>query len=270
MLSKIGCRLRDLRTVNVYGRFLQSPPGLIFCKSHVTSTEKAEKVHGRTEKVTPVNSKEGYQIVYRFPYIVGVRMFSRLKIYQTIVTLALIPIDLVLYVKNLASWNTCLSTFALSTFASVMLFVISNATQKVVGLTAISVDQSTVRFSHLSFFGKRRDVFVPVEDIIPFSDAGENADDIYTKIKLFSNPKFVLYLPMRYGLVENKDMFQLIFGSKIWPICKLIIILNGSMFGLFSLIVRREMLEILIYVSDTLWYCNSCNTQLSQILLACH
>lgn len=217
MLSGICCHLRNLRTFNVYGRFLQTPPapGLIFCQNHATATEKAENVHQRADKVNHLNSNEGYRVVYRFPYIVGMRLFSRLKIYQTFVTVVLIPTDLVLYAMNLASWNTCVRSFAGSAFASVMLYVISYATQKVVGLTAINADRSTVRFSHLSFFGKRRDVFVPVEDIIPFSDLGENADDLYSKIKRFSDPKFVLYLPMRHGLVENKDMFQLIFGSKI-------------------------------------------------------
>lgn len=157
-------------------------------------------------------SSADFKVIYRFPYIRLVRLITRMKLYQTGLTVFAIPPTLYAYASGVVSLNACMATASIGTFASVMLIVMSNFLQRFVGLLAVSESLPYARLSHLTFWGKRHDVFVPCEDFVPLSDISENTNDIYLKVRRYSTQD-VYYLSLRFGHTENVRELQKLFGS---------------------------------------------------------
>jgi len=152
-----------------------------------------------------------FTVFYRFPYITTARFISRLKLYQTAVVVIAVPPTVYCYNIGAIGIEPCVGIIATSTLALTMLYVFTNFFQRVVGLVALSSDEKLVRLSHLTFFGGRNDVVVPVDDIVPLSDTSEISNDIFVKVRRYSTTD-TLYMSLLYGHVENAKTFQKIFG----------------------------------------------------------
>jgi len=152
-----------------------------------------------------------FTVFYRFPYITTARFISRLKLYQTAVVVLAVPPTIYYYNIGDIALEPCVGIITMSTVALVMLYIFANFFQRVVGLVALSSDEKLVRLSHLTFFGGRNDVFVPVDDIVPLSDTSEVSNDIFVKVRRYSTTD-TLYMSLLYGRIENAETFQKIFG----------------------------------------------------------
>lgn len=153
-----------------------------------------------------------FKIIYRFPYIRAARLVTRLKLYQTGVTVIAIPPACYAYLTDIIDLNACIATMSIASFASLMLVIMSNLLQRVLGLVAVNNELQCARFSHLNFWGRRRDVYVPFEDIMTLSDISENKDDIFVKIRRFSNKDF-FYLSFRLGRIDDLKELQMLIGN---------------------------------------------------------
>jgi len=169
--------------------------------------------HTSTKNATQANHYADVQfsVFYRFPFITTVRLLSRLKIYQTAVSVLLAPAMTYCYQIGAIELPLCIGAFSISTFALVMLYIISNFCQRVIGLAALSGDRKLVRLSHLTFFGGRNDLVVPVEDVVPFSDIGEDYTKMFVTVRRYSTAD-KLYMSLVYGRAENIEAFQQVFG----------------------------------------------------------
>ncbi|XP_063853665.1 transmembrane protein 186-like [Scylla paramamosain] len=92
-------------------------------------------------------------------------------------------------------------TLAVGTLALGMLGIMGEAFRRVIGILYLSDDEQLVKISHLSFFGRRIDVVLPIQDIVPLSDSGERVSDAF----------FVLSL--RFGGVVDASGFEKVFGK---------------------------------------------------------
>lgn len=96
-----------------------------------------------------------------------------------------------------------------------MLIFMSRYIQRIVGRIAINKSQTTVRLSHLTFWGKRKDEYIEVENFIPFSDmTGEEPFKGILHVKTYQNPKdhYILFVG-KYGNILDKESFVTIFGK---------------------------------------------------------
>lgn len=152
-----------------------------------------------------------FTVFYRFPYIVAARFIQRLKLYQTGLVVAAVPPTVYYYNIGAVAFQPCMGVLAVSTLAMTMLYIFANFFQRVVGLVALSDDKKLVRLSHLTFFGGRNDVIVPVDDIVPFSDSFERSGDVFVKVRRYSTSD-TLYMTLVYGHIENVDAFKRVFG----------------------------------------------------------
>ena len=157
------------------------------------------------------NAGVQFAVFYRFPYITAARFISRLKLYQTAVVVLAVPPAIYYYNIGEINLESCVGVTAVSTLALVMLYVAANFFQRVVGLVALSNDEKLVRFSHLTFFGGRRDIVVPVSDVVPLSDLDEHCNDVFVKVRRYSTSD-TLYMSLMYGQVEHAETFQKVFG----------------------------------------------------------
>jgi len=135
-----------------------------------------------------------------------VRVICRLKIYQTALTLAAIPVT---YVTHDAS--AALAVGCLGAFAATMLYVMGEFFRRFVGFLYLRRDSQVLKVAHLTFWGGRRDQLMPVSDVMPFSELPDLASDVYFKLRRYSSPE-TFNVSLRFGGVTNREKLEAVFG----------------------------------------------------------
>lgn len=72
--------------------------------------------------------------------------------------------------------------------------------------------QSTLKVSHLTFWGRRHDLYLPVSDVMTIGDSGDSVNETILKLKRYSSPE-KLYYSTHFGRVVDKPGFEKVFGS---------------------------------------------------------
>lgn len=181
---------------------------LLFTSAAALSTKDLSNV----DKKKIARDVEDYQMIYKFPYIVLARAICRLKIYQTAVCGFAVPAVGSLAYNGVLSTQIFAATAALGGLAFVMLFVMGEIFRRTVGHIYFSASKDTVKVSHLTFWGNRKDIIIPIDDLVPIADTSDIPSDIYVHLLRFSNPKDSLYLFLRFGGIRNVEKFTYALG----------------------------------------------------------
>lgn len=175
------------------------------------STRSSHDVENANESLNKYGNN--YQMIYKFPYIVQCRTVSRLKIYQTAITSIAIPVAGYLTHVGTVDIQGFLATASIGGLATVMLVVMGEFFRRLVGIIYYNPSEDSVKISHLSFWGNRKDIYVPLDDIVPLTDTDDNPMDIYVKLLRYSKPKSKLYLSLKFGGILDSEKFVEVFGS---------------------------------------------------------
>jgi len=162
---------------------------------------------------TPSSKFPGFTPIFVSPHIRTIQFVCRLKLYTTGVILACLPISFYLLSSDqiLPSQVGVSAGFAVSTL--VVLGLVGEYFRKFVGILYLSEDKTQVIVSHNSFFGRRKDVVIDVEDIVPLADSPETVDDLVWKIRLYSGDPKSYYISTRFGGISSRKGFREIFGE---------------------------------------------------------
>nr|XP_055074003.1 transmembrane protein 186 [Misgurnus anguillicaudatus] len=171
----------------------------------------------RTVQIQPVAfcsdlASRKYNLIYAFPPIKGLRALSRLKLMQTGITVILLPTVYYLYLQGDASATLLTYTTCIAGFAGVMLYSISHYVRRVVGMMYLDSTQTILKVSHLTFWGHRRDIYVPVSDVMTLGDTGDTKGEVILRMKRYSSSD-TMFFSTRLGRVVDKDAFGKVFGS---------------------------------------------------------
>ncbi|KAB5526151.1 hypothetical protein PHYPO_G00148440 [Pangasianodon hypophthalmus] len=153
-----------------------------------------------------------YTLIYAFPAIRGLRALSRLKLAQTGITGVLLPAVYYFYLQGQASFSLLSYTTGIAAFAGIMLYTISYYVRRVVGMMYLDHTHTTLKVAHLSFWGLRRDVYLPVSDVMTLGDTGDSPGEVILKLKRYSCSD-TLYFSTRLGRVLDKNGFEKVFGT---------------------------------------------------------
>ncbi|KTF84571.1 hypothetical protein cypCar_00020569, partial [Cyprinus carpio] len=153
-----------------------------------------------------------YSPIYTFPAIRGLRALSRLKLMQTGITVVLLPAVYYLYLQGQASVTLLSYSTGIAGFAGVMLYSISHYVRRVVGMMYLDSTQTVLKVSHLTFWGHRRDMYVPVSDVMTLGDSGDSKGEPILHLKRYSCSD-TMYFSTRLGRVVDKSAFEKVFGS---------------------------------------------------------
>ncbi|XP_028310970.1 transmembrane protein 186 [Gouania willdenowi] len=153
-----------------------------------------------------------FTMIYTFPHIKLLRAVSRLKLLQTAITIIILPPVFVLYFQGSVPLFFVTYSTGIAMFAGVMLYTISHFVRRVVGMMYLDPSQTTLKVSHLTFWGKRHDIFLPVSDVMTLSDTGDALSEVIIKLKRYSSSE-TLYFSTHYGRVVDMEGFQKVFGS---------------------------------------------------------
>lgn len=170
-----------------------------------------------TPKITTLvrysdQSSQKYSLIYTLPHIRLLRAVSRLKLIQTAITLVILPPVYVLYFQGNVSLFLVGYSTGIALFAGVMLWVASHLFRRVVGMMYLDPSLTTLKVSHLTFWGKRRDIYLPVSDVMTIGDTGDSATETILRLKCYSSAE-TFYFSTRFGRVVDKEGFEKVFGS---------------------------------------------------------
>ncbi|XP_029991553.1 transmembrane protein 186 [Sphaeramia orbicularis] len=170
-----------------------------------------------TPKITPMvgcttSTTQKYTMIYRLPHIKLLRAVSRLKLLQTAITVVILPPVYILYFHGDVSFFFVSYSTGLALFAGVMLYTASHFFRRVVGMMYLDPTQTTLKVSHLTFWGKRNDIFLPVSDVMTIGDAGDSVGETIMKLRRYSSPQ-TFYFSTYFGRVLDKEAFEKVFGN---------------------------------------------------------
>ncbi|XP_064178767.1 transmembrane protein 186 [Anguilla rostrata] len=153
-----------------------------------------------------------FTLIYSFPAIRILRVISRLKLAQTGITMLLLPPVHYLYYQGQVTYTLMCYSTGIAVFAAIMLYSLSHYLRRVVGMIYLDNSKTTLKVSHLTFWGNRRDLYLPVTDVMTLGDTGDSKNEPLLCLKRYSCPD-TLYFSTRFGHVMDKQGFELVFGK---------------------------------------------------------
>ncbi|XP_021267126.1 transmembrane protein 186 [Numida meleagris] len=163
------------------------------------------------QKVGDGRSEE-FSVVYRFPGIKYCRVLSRLKLLQTATTLLVLPPVCYLHLQQQLSQAVLLYTAGIALFAGVMLYGMSYFFRRIIGLIYLSESGRTVRVAHLTFWGRRNDIYCPLETVMTLDEVGDARGELLLQFKRYNSAE-ILYFTIKYGQIVDRQKFRQIFGE---------------------------------------------------------
>ncbi|KAM8879135.1 transmembrane protein 186 [Spinachia spinachia] len=172
----------------------------------------------RINKVTALvrcsdSSANRYSMIYTLPHIRLLRTLSRMKLLQTAITVIILPPVYIFYFQGVVPFALVSYTTCIALFAGVMLYTASHFFRRVVGRMYLDPSQTTLKVSHLTFWGRRHDLYLPVSDVMTIADTGDSVNETIVRLKRFSGPQ-TLYFSPRFGRVVDKQAFEKVFGTQ--------------------------------------------------------
>lgn len=163
--------------------------------------------------------------IYRFPYIGALKIVIKFKVYLTGFTTAIVLNRLYNSISGL-SFSTTPTTVALSAISLTGLLFIGNAFRKLVCQIYVSPDMNFVRMCRFSFFGRRIDMVLPREQVVPLTETNISTVRNLFCILEFTHPQKIdlnhdtiefydqyFYLPLRFGRILDRDRFEETMGK---------------------------------------------------------
>ncbi|XP_061888330.1 transmembrane protein 186 [Entelurus aequoreus] len=157
-------------------------------------------------------STQKFDVFYKFPHMKLCRAISRIKLLQTGITVVILPPVYILYFMGDASLFLVNYSTGVAVFAGVMLYTASHFLRRVVGMMYLDSSKTTLRVSHLTFWGQRHDIYIPVSDVKTLGDTGDSLKESILKLKRYSTPQ-TFYFSTHFGRVVDKLQFEKVFGK---------------------------------------------------------
>ena len=163
-----------------------------------------------------------FRPIFRFAYIPIIVSICRLKVYMTAGVCGFSPVILYNAIYQNLDPQIWYNFGILLGFSVGTLGFFGEFFRRCVCIVYINKDDSTVKLSHMSFWGKRKDVEIPLNDIVPLSETSERVGWIFWKIRFYENSiaskavdRSALIICTRFGNVIEDDALVKIFGNEI-------------------------------------------------------
>lgn len=190
--------------------------------STIAQNEIKEKIQQITKnnpkKVKQLEQKydilNDYRCIYRFKAIKHIRVISRLKIYQTFMTVSLGLVSYPLYINETLTLDTLIYFNIASGIGLVTLYGISRLLINVICAMYVNKDETKILISHLNFWARRSNIEVPVKDLKPFVYSMEDLNSLILRLSL-KNMDGKMYFSLRLAEFYDRKIFKkLLFMEK--------------------------------------------------------
>ena len=97
-------------------------------------------------------------------------------------------------------------------FSSLALLISGEWMRRVIGIIYIDkTDLKTVKFAHISFWGKRKELLVNIDDIKFFSDTSQKETanhNVFWKVQFYDPKLSTMFISTKYGGIADPDKFR--------------------------------------------------------------
>lgn len=180
----------------------------------LSAKENKKKEESDDGKVPDVNNPQDWVTVYRFDQIKTAQILCRAKVWQTFITGGFLSSSAYAYLVGSSHLEPLINTSAVCSFACVMLYIFGNIFNKIIGFAYVSYDKKWLKISHLTFWGKRSNIKMPIEDLEPLPTDSSSAR-MYQVMYRKTVPRFRLFLPLLHCRIYDIDMFELSFKTSV-------------------------------------------------------
>ncbi|KAI8037464.1 transmembrane protein 186 [Drosophila gunungcola] len=155
-----------------------------------------------------------WRTVYSLPSIRIVAAFSKLKVYQAVITAAGTPIAFALGNAGQLSTDALAIYAAVGISGLVTLTLASFAAKNLVGFIYVNEQQDLLKLAYVDFWGRRQETLVDTDDLLPSWELGSPSRlRFVSTICLRSDPKQRYKLLNRFGHVSDPHVFEGLFGT---------------------------------------------------------
>lgn len=165
-------------------------------------------------KVPDVNNPQDWVTVYRFDQIKTAQILCRAKVWQTFITGGFFSSSAYAYLVGSSNLEPLINTSGVCCFACVMLYIFGNIFNKIIGFAYVSHDKKWLKLSHLTFWGKRCNIKIPIDDLEPLPTDSSSAK-MYQVMYRRTDPKFRLILPLICCTISDTEVLELAFKIPI-------------------------------------------------------
>uniref|UniRef100_A0A6P7G718 Transmembrane protein 186 n=1 Tax=Diabrotica virgifera virgifera TaxID=50390 RepID=A0A6P7G718_DIAVI len=154
------------------------------------------------------SSKSNFNTVYRLPFIKYFSVINRVKFYQTVLTGITIPTSFALNLMNLISTETFQVISIIGLTGCISLYGAGHVTSKFIGFIYYDEERDVAKIAYVDFWGWRKDVEMPVSDIVPSEDIPFSVTNkLYMKFKRYSTPEVLKY-NLRLGIIYDGEQLK--------------------------------------------------------------
>ncbi|KAL4240851.1 hypothetical protein ACF0H5_001636 [Mactra antiquata] len=149
--------------------------------------------------------------IFRYKKILYARGLSRLKIYQTAFGVASLPFLGYSYSVGAITSGAAGNAVFVLTLSTAMLYALSLLIQKMVCILKFDKATQTVHISHLTFWGQRRDISLPLSSFEPTTDSNQNQTQGVIRLQTYDKKEsFLIVLDSCTEKVkkEVKELFE--------------------------------------------------------------
>ena len=165
------------------------------------------------ERIPDINNSSDWVTIYKFNQIKTAKFMCKVKMYQTGLTVLFASSSIYAYFDASSNLEGCLNTTAICAFACVMLYIFGNIFNKMIGFAYVSrqdEERKWIKLSHLTFWGRRRNVKMPLEDLLPLP-SDSSTTTLYQVMYQHSDPKIRFILPLRFATIYDPQEFERCF-----------------------------------------------------------
>ncbi|XP_018091765.1 transmembrane protein 186 isoform X2 [Xenopus laevis] len=162
--------------------------------------------------ITDISNTKEFTLIYRFPGIKYCRAISRIKLLQTALTVLFLPPMYYYYFQGQVTGFCVAYSSGIALFAGVMLYCLSFYLRRIIGMMYLNAAGTTLKVSHLTFWGRRRDMYIAADDVKVLSESGDHIREVVRQFKRYSIPD-TMYFSLHFGVVVDKEKFMRLFGN---------------------------------------------------------
>ncbi|XP_050416602.1 transmembrane protein 186 [Patella vulgata] len=198
---------------NVYACFSRRSEYKQFGPGLLTKTAIGKRSF-HTSHLLCLNSEleKEYMSIYRLKNMKYLQILNRSKIYLTVSSMISLLPTIYNGVYGNVSPVLFLSLSAVITCITVALYILSALMPRIVGELGINKNSDEIRLSYLSFWGKRQDLLIPVNMLVPFAEIVESSKKDYVVIKL-RDMSDKWYLFPQYAKLLEKSKIESVLGK---------------------------------------------------------
>jgi hypothetical protein len=161
--------------------------------------------------------EEDWNAVFRYPYIRHCILICRVKMAQTLLTCGvLMPVAIANWYYSQISLEVASGVCAMGLIALAMMLVFTRFSSRLIGVISVNRNCEYARIGYLSFWGFRRNRFVPVDDIVPLSEIHNRRapHKVFVNFQQYSESEH-LYLPIQNVEIVDARLARRLFGNDL-------------------------------------------------------